>query len=311
MNKIGFSLSDVTKKYALPIIILVLCVIFTLMNDIFFTSGNLLNIVRQSSIMIIFTVGMTFVMVGGMIDISITGVACVTSMLAAILIEKGVHLPIAIISAMGLGLAFGLLNGILVTKFGLNTMIATLATNNIAGGATLLISGGTAVYALPNEFVFLGRGYIGVIPIQVVIMASLVILGTVVLSKTVFGRRVYAIGGNPQVAKLSGIHVDAYKISYYVICSLCAVLAGLIMTARNATAQPTPSSTTLMDVIAAVVIGGTSMSGGKGGIIGSVLGALLLTIIANGLTINDVSAYWQTVISAGILLITIIMYRKD
>ena len=302
---------DALKKYSLPIIIVLLCTVFTATNPIFISGANLMNVVRQSAIMIIFAVGATFVMISGMIDISITGVACVSSMIAAILMQNGTPMALGILAAFGVGILFGLLNGFLVTRFNLAPMIVTLATNNLAAGATLLISGGTAVYRLPENFMLLGRGYIGILPVQVVIMALVVAVSIVILKCTVYGRRVYAIGGNAAVSKLTGIPVSPYKISYFMICSMCAVLAGLIMTARNATAQPTPSTTTLMDVIAAVVIGGTSLDGGKGGVIGSVLGALMLTIISNGLTINAVSSYWQMVISAGILLITIIMYRND
>ena len=295
-KKTNFAMGDI-KKYSLVIIIVALMIIFTMLNNVFVQPANLLNIVRQSSVMIIFAVGMTFVIISGNIDVSVAGVGCFTSMIAALIMEAGQPIFLAVLAAFGVGALFGVAHGLLVTKFNLNPMIVTLATTNVGAGGALLLNGGTAVYELPSEFMQLGRGHVGVIPTQVIIMLIVVVAAAVVLSKTVFGRRVYAIGGSSAVARLSGINVNRNKCIYFVICSMCATLAGLILTARMATAQPTVSGTAMMDVIAAVVIGGTALSGGKGGILGSVLGALLLTIISNGLTLNAVSAYWQMVIS--------------
>lgn len=307
----SIQMTEMIRKYGLLVIIAVLCIIFTCLNPVFVTPANLLNIVRQGSVMIIFSVGITFVLIGGVMDLSVSGVACVTSMIAAIVMDGGGHPFIAAIAAVLTGMLFGFLNGILVTKFKLNAFIVTLATQNIAAGATLLLTNGTAIYNLPKSFVQLGRGYIGILPMQVIIMAVSVVISAVILGKTVYGRRVYAIGGNKIVAKLSGISVDKHIVSFFVIASSCAAVGGLILTARTASAQPIPSATMSMDVITSVVIGGTSLNGGKGKIVGSLLGALLLTIITNGLTINSVSSYWQSVISAVILVLTIIMYRND
>ncbi len=311
IKKQKINYSEWAQKYALLGIILVLTVIFAVLNPIFIAPANLLNIIRQAAVMIIFAVGMTYVMISGMIDLSMAGVATLTAMIAARILVAGQGLVTATLGAFAVGILFGILNGILVTKFKLNAMIVTLATNNLASGATLLICNGTAVYNLPDFFMALGRGYVGVIPIQVLIMAVVVLSGHIILKKTVYGRRVYAVGGNATVARLSGIAIESSRLSYFIISSICATLAGLILAARNATAQPVPSSTIGMDVIAATVIGGTSLSGGKGGVIGSVMGAVLLTMISNGLTVNGVSSYWQTVISAGILIVTIIIYRDE
>lgn len=310
-NKQKVNYGEWVRKYALIGIMLLLAIVFTILNPIFIAPGNLLNIIRQASVMVIFSVGVTYVMISGMIDISIAGVATLAAMIAAQLLQSGQNIVLAILGALLVGIIFGLLNGFLVTRFNLNSMIVTLATNSLATGGTLLICNGIAVYNLPETFMKLGRGYIGIIPLQVIIMAIIVIISFVVLAKTVYGRRIFAIGGNSTVAKLSGLAVEPSIVSCFVISGICAALAGMILAARMATAQPTPSSTTVMDVIAAVVIGGTPLSGGKGGVIGSLLGAILLTMISNGLTINGVSSYWQMVISAGILIVTIILYRDE
>ena len=308
---VAFRAGDLARRYGLVAIIILLCAVFTCLNSVFITPANLLNIVRQGSVMIIFSVGITFVLIGGMMDLSVSGVACVTSMIAAIIMDNGGAPVLAGAIAILAGMAFGLINGILVTKFKLNAFIVTLATQNIAAGTTLLLTNGSAIYNLPRSFVQLGRGYVGFLPVQVIIMVVTVIISAIILGKTVYGRRVYATGGNKNVAKLSGIPIDRYIISFFMIASACASLGGLILTARTASAQPIPSSTMSMDVITSVVIGGTALSGGKGKIVGSMFGALLLTIISNGLTINSVSSYWQSVISALILVLTIIMYRND
>lgn len=195
--------------------------------------------------------------------------------------------------------------------------VYALAGENGAGKSTLcniisgsLITGGTAIYNLPQEFEFLGRGFIFGIPAQVVFMVILVIICGIVLSKTLIGRYALAIGGNADVAKLAGISVIKYKLLYFVFCSLCASFAGMILTSRLATGQPNLASNMMMDTLTAVVLGGTAMSGGEGSIAGSVMGALLLTIISNGLTINGVNSFWQMIISALILIATIIARRK-
>ena len=302
---------ELAKKYALLVIIVLLGVAFSFMSPVFLTGGNLINIVRQSSVMIIYSIGLTFVMIAGMIDISIVNVALMACMISGMMMKAGCSVWLSVLVGFVFGGLIGLINGFLTTRFELNPMIVTLGTSSLCAGGTLLISGGKSIYNLPESFQMLGRGYLGFIPIQVIVMLAVVAVSMLVLGKTVYGRRAYAIGGNAQVAKLSGIKVSGYQISFFVICSLMAVLAGIISASRIATASSTPSANMLMNVIAAVVIGGTSLNGGKGSVLGSVMGAFMLAMISNGLTIVGLSSYWQTVISAVILLITIIIYRKD
>lgn len=291
-------------------VIVVLSIIFTCLNSTFIAAANLLNIVRQSSVMIIVAMGVTFVMVSGELDLSIGGVACLTGMAVSKMLTSGIPMWASIILGLLIGAAIGLVNGFLTTRFGLPSMIVTLASMNFANGCASLITGGTAIYNLPEKFEFLGRGYIGFLPAQVVFMAIIVAICAVVLSKTLLGRYALAIGGNAKVAKLAGISVVRYKIIYFVFCGLCASFGGMILTSRLASGQPNLASNMMMDTLTAVVLGGTAMSGGEGSIGGSVMGALLLTIISNGLTINGVNSFWQMIISALILIATIIARRK-
>lgn len=304
-------MSEYIKKYALFGIILVIGVVFSFMSPYFLTADNLISIIRQATVMVVYAIGLTFVMIGGMIDISIVNIGLISTMIAGIMMEKGQPVWLAILAAFAIGLIVGVVNGVMTTAFDLNPMIVTLGTSSLCSGGTLLICGGTSIYNLPSAFRWLGRGYLGIVPVQVVFMILIFIAAQIMLSKTVFGRRIYAIGGNAQVSKLAGIRVKTYQILLFVICSLCSVLAGLISSSKIATASSTPSANMFMNVLAAVVIGGTSLSGGKGSVVGSFFGALMLTMLSNGLTIIGLSSYWQTVISAIILLITIVMYRKD
>lgn len=306
-----FSISEFAKRYMLVGIILIIGLVFTFMSPFFLTVNNLINIGRQATVMVIYAIGLTFVMIGGMIDISIVSIALMATMISGMMMNAGINVNLAIIAGFAFGIIVGLVNGFLTTKFDLNPMVVTLGTSSLCSGGTLLISGGTSIYNLPKSFQWLGRGYIGIIPVQMIIMLLIFVLAHIGLTSTVFGRRIYAIGGNKQVAKLAGIKVKQYQILLFVICAFCAVLAGMTSSSRIATASSTPSATMFMNVLAAVVIGGTSLNGGKGSVLGSLFGSLMLTMISNGLTIVGLSSYWQTVISAVILLITIILYRND
>lgn len=269
-----------------------------------------MNIVRQASVNIIVVMGVSIIMIAGELDLSVAGVACLTGMVVSKIMVSGISIPLAALIGLILGAAIGLLNGFLTTKFNLSSMIITLAVNSACTGFASLVTGGTAVYGLPKDFEFLGRGTILKIPTQVIVMLVIVIIAWILLSKTLAGRYALAIGGDNQVSRLAGISVNKYKVLYFVISGFLAALAGMILTSRLSTGQPNLAINMNMDSITAAVLGGTAMEGGTGSIVGSVLGALLLTIITNGLTINGVDSYWQMVISAAVLVITIVTRRK-
>lgn len=170
-----------------------------------------------------------------------------------------------------------------------------------------LITNGTAIYDLPDEFLVLGRGYIGPIPVQVVIMAVITVISGIVLSSTTYGRYIYAIGGNPKVAKLSGVNVSKLKVMYFMVGGALSALAGVLITSRMGTAQPTLGTNWPMETIAGIVIGGTHFQGGSGSIVNSVLGVLLMTMITNGLNLLGVNTFWQSVVTALLLIITIVI----
>ena len=246
-------------------------------------------------------------MIAGDVDISCGGVACIAAIIAAICMKKGMGVPVAITVAVLTGTLFGLLSGILVSRFAFPPMIATLCVTNLTTGIGNLITNGTAIYDLPDEFLVLGRGYIGPIPVQVVIMAVITVISGIVLSSTTYGRYIYAIGGNTTVAKLSGVNVSKLKVIYYMVGGSLSALAGVLITSRMGTAQPTLGTNWPMETIAGIVIGGTHFQGGSGTIVNSVLGVLLMTMITNGLNLLGVNTFWQSVVTALLLIITIVI----
>lgn len=300
----------IRNQGGLLLMLVLLSALFTLLNRTFLTGANWMNIVRQASVSIIVAMGMTFVMISGEMDLSIGGIACVTGMVVCKLMTSGVGVAPAVLLGLLLGVLFGFASGFLITTFHLPAMIVTLAMMNIANGVASLLTGGTAIYGLPDRFQIFGRGMVGPVPVQVIIMFVIVIVCFVVMNKTLLGRYAFAIGGSNEVARLAGIQVRKYKIIFFMISGLLSALGGIILTSRLMTGQPNLASNMMMDTITAVVLGGTAMSGGSGSIVGSFLGALLLTIITNGLTIVGVNSFWQLIISALILLLTIIFRQK-
>lgn len=299
------------NRYGLIAVIVLVAVVFSATNTLFLLPDNLINIARQMAVVAIVSVGMTFVMISGDIDVGVGGVACLTGMIVSLTMKAGVNMWLALLLGLFIGAILGAINGLLVTSFSLPSMVVTLAMMNFANGVASILTGGTAVYGLPDEFLFIGRGSLFFIPTQVIILVVLAVMGIIVLRKTPFGRHVYAIGGNKEVAKLSGINVKRIRILLYIVSGICAAIGGIILTSRTASGQPNLATTMNMNVITAVAIGGTSLNGGSGTIGGSLLGALLLTMITNGLNVNGIDSFWQLVVSAIVLIITIIAYRNE
>jgi ribose/xylose/arabinose/galactoside ABC-type transport system permease subunit len=218
--------------------------------------------------------------------------------------------PLGIAAGAGVGIALGAVNGIAITRFNLPPFIATLAIWFIAGrdgGLAYLVNDGQPVSNLPNVFLVLGAGSIGGIPIPIIFMIVVVVIGHLVLTRTKFGRYVYAVGGNEEAAWLSGINVSRVKLAVYVISGLLAALAGMLLAARLASGDPKTGIGQELDVIAAVVVGGTSLFGGRGTILGTVVGALIIGVLNNGLNLLDISSYWQPVVKGAVILLAVLI----
>lgn len=295
---------QVFKRYGLLIIFCFAGIVISIITPNFLTSANLLNLLRQSTVIGIIAVGTTFVIVGAGFDISVGSVLALSAALALGL-QRIMPWGLAVILTLSAGMLIGLLNGILVAKVKIISIIATLGTMTIVRGITYLYTGGYPVIGYSESFRFVGSGYIGIIPFPIILLILMVSSGQLVLKKTPLGRYSCALGGNREAARLSGINVDFYQIMTFVIGGLMAALAGIIYSSRLNSATPLAGQGYELDAIAATVIGGTSVSGGKGSVPGSVLGVIILTVIGNMFNLLGVQVYLQYVVKGLIILFVV------
>lgn len=300
-------LSSILKSNSLGIFLILLgmCVVLTIsVGSKFLSSSNLISVIRQFSFYGILAIGMCIVIITGGIDISVGSVFALSGVMACISITKWM-IPVWIGVLLGLfvGVLMGYINGFCVTVFKLPPMIATLGMQSIARGVAYTVTGGYPIGSLPDSFKFIGLGSILSIPTPIVLMIVLAAVAILFLHKTVVGRRIYAIGGNEEGARISGVRVNRIKRLVYAICGFTAAVSGIAMAARLGVGQSTAGQGYEMDAIAATVIGGASLSGGAGSVVGAIIGAAIMGVLRNGLVLLDVSAYWQqTVIGLVIIL---------
>lgn len=279
-------------------------------SDNFLTGANLENIVRQVSINAIIAVGMTCVILTGGIDLSVGPVMALSGTLSAGLLVAGVPPPLAIGAGLAIGVGFGLGNGLLVAYLQMPPIIVTLATMGIARGLGLLYTDGYPISGLPDWFAWFGRGTLLGVQVPILIMLLTYLLAWVMLQHTRMGRYVYAIGGNEEAVRLSGVRAARFKLAVYAISGFTAALAGLVLSSRLMSGQPNAGASFELDAIAAVVLGGASIAGGRGVILGTLVGAMLLGVLNNGLNMLGVSPYVQSVIKGGIILLAIFISRQ-
>lgn len=296
-----------------PFIALVLVSVgLAVLSPDFLTVANLLNVMRQVSINALIAFGMTLVILLGGIDLSVGSILALSSVGIATLIQAGVPPLLAtLLGVLGGGL-MGLFNGLVVSKGKVAPFIATLASMTILRGLALVVSGGSPITGFNSDlFSMLGGGYVaGLIPIPVVWMLIMFGLFAFLLKKTVFGRHVYATGGNEEAARLSGVKVDQIKLWVYTVSGAMSAMAGVVLTSRLNSAQPTAGSGYELDAIAAVVLGGTSLTGGRGWIFGTLMGALLIGVLNNGLNLLGVSSFYQQVIKGVVILLAVLIDRS-
>lgn len=301
---------------------MLLCIVLALQTDKFLTVDNLWNVMRQISVNTIISVGMTLVILTKGIDLSVGSILALSAAVTAGLLTFGIQIPAldlfigftllgAIITGLTVGGGLGFFNGWMITRFNVPPFIATLAMLTIARGATMLYTGGFPISSLGESFGFIGTGWVLGIPVPVWISILVVSLAVLITTKTKFGRHIYAIGGNESASKLSGINIKKVKMMVYTIAGVLAAVGALIVTARLDSAQPNAGLTYELDSIAAVVIGGTSLSGGRGTILGTVLGALIIGVLNNGLVLLDVSPFWQQIIKGGVILLAVILDKAN
>jgi len=285
--------------------LVLLCVAMVFLSDEFLTTANLSNILRQVSINAIIAAGMTTVILAGGIDLSVGAVMALSMTAAAGAMLAGVPIPLAIFVALAIGLLCGAVNGMLVAYLGLPAIIVTLAMMEIPRGAALLYTKGYPLSGLPPGFSFWGRGQ--VLGVQTPIIAMLMVYGVgyVMLNHYPVGRYIYGIGGNEEAVRLSGVRVRRYKFLTYVISGLTAAISGVVLASRLMSGQPNAGEGFELDAIAATVLGGTSITGGRGHILGTLVGALMLGVLNNGLNLMEVSPYTQRVLKGVIIILAI------
>jgi ribose transport system permease protein len=291
---------------------IILVAIVSILNPSFLEPLNLLNLLRQVAINALIAFGMTFVILTGGIDLSVGSILALSSALIAGMIVSGIDPILAILIGCILGAIMGAINGLLITKGKMAPFIATLATMTIFRGLTLVYTDGNPITGLGENYAFqlFGRGYFLGIPVPSITMIIAFAVLWVILHKTSFGRKTYAIGGNEKAALISGIKVPRVKVMIYALAGLLSALAGAILTSRLNSAQPTAGTSYELDAIAAVVLGGTSLSGGRGLIVGTLIGALIIGTLNNGLNLLGVSSFFQMVVKGVVILIAVLIDRK-
>lgn len=286
--------------------LLVVGAFLSIASENFLTVRNILTILLQISVVGILAVGQTMVMITAGIDLSVGGVVGLAGVVASLLVASfGFPIWLAMVAGVGAGALVGVVNGLLVTGVRMPPFIATLATMSVTRGVALVLTGGVAVYNLPTEFGRLGNGSLAGIPIPVLVLAVVAAIMAVVLRKTPLGRYSFAIGSNVETARMSGVRVSRQLVKVYTLCGGLAGLAGVILASRIVTGQPTAGQGYELDAIAACVIGGTSLFGGVGTIIGAVIGAALMGLIRNGCNLLNVSAFWQLIVIGVIILVAV------
>ncbi|WP_395064689.1 ABC transporter permease [Paraburkholderia silvatlantica] len=293
--------------------LLIISVALSIVSRDFLTLDNLLNVMRQASINALIAFGMTLVILLGGIDLSAGSVLALSSVIIATLLSAGTPAVVATLAGLVAGGLMGFANGLVISKGKVAPFIATLGSMTVLRGLALVVSNGSPISSFNSDFFsLLGGGYVArLVPIPVVLM--LVMFGAfwVLLRKTVFGRHIYATGGNAESAKLSGVKVDRIQLWVYTIAGVMSALAGVVLTSRLNSAQPTAGTGYELDAIAAVVLGGTSLTGGRGWIFGTLVGALLIGVLNNGLNLLDVSSFYQQVIKGIVILLAVLIDRGN
>jgi len=295
------------RQFGTLIGLFILCIILWILTPHFLTVSNLLNITQQTAINAIIAVGMTFVIITAGIDLSVGSIMAFSGVVMASVLNAGLPIPLAILIGIGVGILCGLVNGLLITYGNLPPFISTLGMMSVARGAALLYTNGRPISGFTGDFRFLAVGEVLSIPVPVLVMIIVYVIAHLLLTRTKLGRYTYAIGGNEEAAMLSGINVRFYKTAVYGLCGMMSGLAAIILTARLNSAQPIAGIMYELDAIAATVIGGTSLMGGEGRISGTLIGALIMGVLRNGLNLLGVSSFIQQTVIGAVIIIAVLV----
>jgi ribose/xylose/arabinose/galactoside ABC-type transport system permease subunit len=294
-------------KYGLYFIIILMVLALTFSTDKFLTTSNIVSVLRQISMQAIIAVAMTMVIIMGQMDLSVGAIVAFASVINAILLKQGFPIALAVILTLLVSAIWGLINGEVIARYKIHSFLVTLAIQTIIRGVTYTMTSGYPIGGLPKDFFGFGAGYWGIIPYPVIYMAIIYIIGIFVLNWTPFGRSLYAIGGNTEAARLSGIHIERIKISVFIVSALLSAVSGIILSSRLMAGSPETGQGWEMDIIAAVIIGGTNIFGGEGKLTGSLLGMLFIGILTNGMILLGVTPYMQQVVRGLVILAAVVL----
>ncbi len=298
-------------EFGITIALLVEIAIFSSLSPYFFTADNILNVTLQTSITAIIAAGMTFVILTAGIDLSVGAMVAFSGVIATSILKLDlpftVSFPLALFAGLVIGILSGSIAGLFVTRFNITPFIVTLALMTIWRGSSYMYTDGRPIWGLPDEFSFVGSGRVFGVPISTIIMICVYIVAFTILKHTKFGRYVYAVGGNKEAARLAGINVSRTLLYVYMISGVLAAISGVLLASRMNSGQPNAGLMYEMDVIAAVVVGGTSLFGGRGSIVGTFLGAMLIGVLRNGLNLLNVGSYVQMVVLGVVILLAVLL----
>lgn len=309
-NNIGIKVNSALKnKIGILIALLALVAFFAFLprtSEVFLTSNNILNILRQASTNLYVALAMTMVIILAGIDLSVGSIIALSGVVTGGLIAyNGLPVFVAVAGGLLVGLLVGGFNGFVISKTTIPPFIVTLATMNIARGLSYIYTGGAPIRVISDEFNFIGSGYVGRIPTPVIYLVVLIIIAIYIMNRSKLGRHIYAVGGNPKAAKFSGINNSKVVFFVYLFSGLMAAISGVVLASRMFSGQPTAGEGAEMDAIAAVVVGGTSMSGGRGTIGGTIIGGLIIAVLNNGLNLMNVNSFWQLVVKGIVILVAV------
>lgn len=299
----GSSKNYFKRNAGILIGLVALCVIISLQSPNFLRQDNIMNVLRQISSNMYLACGMTMILIAGGIDLSVGSIVAITGVTAGALLNMGLPIPAAIVICLLAGAVYGSINGVIITRTTLPPFIVTYAMMQILRGATYVYTGGTTVRIDDRTFTNLGTGYVqGIVPLPVVYMLVVFVIVFIVLNKTRLGRHIYAVGGNEKAARFSGINVRRTRMFVYVFSGVMGALAGLVLCARSYSGNPLAGDGAEMDAIAACVLGGASMAGGYGFVGGTLIGALIIGLLNNGLNLMRIDSYWQIILKGVVIL---------
>jgi ribose/xylose/arabinose/galactoside ABC-type transport system permease subunit len=294
------------SQILLLLILLVMGIVLSFLSPYFLTWSNFYNILDQTSVDIILAIGMAFVISSGGIDLSIGSVLAYSGIMMAFAMKAGIPVPLAVALGILAGMFIGLCNGLLISRLHLNPLVTTLGFMSIARGFALILTNSSPIFGFPNAFKFIGSGRVGPVNVPIIIALVIVIISYILLNKTKWGYYTLALGGNEEALRRAGVATHKYRTSIYIFCAMMAAIAGMITVARLNSADPLAGWMVETDAIAAVVLGGTSLSGGRGSIVGAVLACFVLGMLDNGLILMAIPAYYQKLFCGLIIIIALV-----